>query len=110
MKWYNAKTKELFKIILSLKNQREAKMFFRDLLTEAEVLEFANRWQAAKMLGQGISYTKISRETGLSSTTVARVAKWLRRGRGGYKLGLKRLNINHHQSPHAKSPPGKGLS
>lgn len=103
--WDNKKTEDLFRAILALKNIKEAKRFFRDLLTEQEIVEFSRRWQAAKMLDEKTSYLKIERETGLSSTTVARVSKWLNRGKDGYKLILKRLK-NHH---HNLSPYGKRL-
>jgi len=76
---------------LALKDLKEAKMFLRDLLTEPEIIEFANRWQAAKMLDKKISYSKIEKETGLSSTTIARISKWLNLGSGGYKLMIDRL-------------------
>jgi len=104
-KWNNKKTEELIDAVLSLKNANEARRFFRDLLTEEEIVEFTKRWQAAKMLNAGMSYTIIEKETGLSSTTVARVAKWLNDGMGGYKLIINRIN-----SHHKKSSLGKGLS
>ncbi len=97
-KWDNQKTEDLFKAILALKNVSEAKKFFRDLLTEAEIIEFGKRWQAAQMLKVKIPYSQIEKETGLSSRTVARVAKWLKSGMGGYQLMLKRLKI-HHRNP-----------
>lgn len=100
---YNKKNKNLFKVILALKDEKEAGMFLRDLLTQSEIDEFSNRWQAAKMLNDNIPYTKIIKETGLSSTTVARISKWLNNGIGGYKLMLNKLN--HHANP----SPGKGL-
>ena len=43
------------------------------------------------MLEDKVPYSKIEAETGLSSTTIARVARWLKRGGGGYRLILKRL-------------------
>lgn len=97
-KWDNKKSEELFKAILKLKNIGEAKKFLRDLLTEKEIIEFANRWRAAQMLAAKIPYTVIEKETGLSSTTVARISKWLNRGKDGYKLMLKRTKsqIHHH--------------
>lgn len=98
-KWDNKQTRELFKAVLALKNTTEAKRFFRDLLTEAELIEFGNRWQAARMLNKDAPYSKISDSTGLSSATVARVSKWLYRGRGGYKLMLKRISHHHNSSP-----------
>lgn len=101
-KWNNKTTEDLLKAILSLKNINEAKRFFRDLLTEQEIIEFGKRWQAAKMLNKKIPYSEVEKETGLSSTTIARVSKWLNKGMGGYRLILQRL---HHHSP---SSFGKG--
>ena len=98
------KINELIGVILLLKNAKEARMFLRDLLTESELVEFSNRWMAARMLDEKIPYTEIIKKTGLSSTTVARVSDWLNGGMGGYKLILKK--INHH---HNLSPSGKGL-
>lgn len=103
-KWDNKNTKSLFEAIFLLKNINEAKRFFRDLLTEQELIEFGKRWQAAQMLNKRIAYSKIEKETGLSSTTVARVARWLNKGMNGYRLILKRLA--HH---HSSSSFGKGL-
>lgn len=95
-KWNTKTTENLFEAIIKIKNLKEAKDFFRDLLTEQEIIEFGKRWQAAQMLAQKISYSKIEKETGLSSTTVARISKWLKRGMGGYKLMIKRLG--HHNT------------
>jgi len=98
-KWYNKNTENLFEAVLALKNIEEAKSFFRDLLTESEIKEFSKRWQVAQMLNQGISYSIIEDETGLSSTTIARISKWLNGNIGGYKLMLNRLDnttLSHH--------------
>lgn len=97
-KWDNPTTKDMFKAILRLRNVKEAKNFFCDLLTEQEIIEFGKRWQAAKMLSRKVPYTEIEKETGLSSTTVARVSKWLNKGMGGYKSALRKLNVHHHNS------------
>jgi TrpR-related protein YerC/YecD len=91
-KWDNENSKDLFKAITLLKNIDETKGFLRDLLTEQEIIEFGNRWQAAQMLYNNIAYTKIEKTTGLSSTTIARVVKWLNGGEDGYRLMLKRMN------------------
>jgi TrpR-related protein YerC/YecD len=90
-KWESEYTDELFRAILSVENLNEAKSFFRDLLTESELIDFGNRWKAARMLAKKIPYKKIEEATGFSSTTVARVAKWVKKGRGGYRLALKRI-------------------
>jgi len=101
-KWNNRKTEDLLRAILALKNIGEAKRFFRDLMTEEEIIEFSNRWKAAKMLNNKVSYVKIAQETGLSSTTIARVSKWLNKGMDGYKLILRRLQHHHNLSPSGK--------
>lgn len=82
---------DLFDAIFLLKNKNEMHRFFRDLLTEKEVVEFGQRWKVARMLEKGISYAKIERETGMSSTTIARIQKWLKGGMGGYALVLNRM-------------------
>ncbi|MFH0853072.1 MAG: YerC/YecD family TrpR-related protein [bacterium] len=87
----NKKTKELYQAVLKLKNQDEAVRFFRDLLTEPEIIEFNNRWRAAQMLDQGLPYSLITKKTGLSSTTIARISKSLKTGKGGYKLIISRM-------------------
>lgn len=98
-RWRNQKTDNLIKAILALRDQKEARNFFRDLLTEPELIEFGNRWQAVQMLDRKISYAKIVKQTGLSSRTVARISKWLNDGMNGYRIALDRLNKkNHHNS------------
>lgn len=89
-KWINTETDDLFNAILLIQNLNEARRFFRDLLTENEIQEFAQRWKVARMLAKRIQYTKIEKETSMSSTTIARVHKWLKKGMGGYKLILAR--------------------
>lgn len=96
------KNRELIKAFWSLKNAGEAKRFIRDLLTEQEIIEFGNRWKAARMLYAKIPYSQIAEETGLSSTTIARVSKWLRKGKGGYRLVLEKQAKHHLNSSQGK--------
>lgn len=105
-KWENQKTEDLIEAILALKKSKEAKMFLRDLLTEKELLELGNRWKAVRMLAEKISYIRIIEETGLSSTTVARISRWMKEGLGGYDLMLRRITKNHHKT---SSHSGKKL-
>jgi TrpR-related protein YerC/YecD len=74
----------------------------RDLMTEGEIEEFARRLKAAELLASKMPYSQITKETGFSSTTIARISKWLNDGTGGYQLMIDRLH--HHGSP----PLGKG--
>jgi len=91
---FNEDAEALLGAVLKLRNTSEAKRFLRDLLTEKELEEFSRRWKVARMLYKKIPYTKIEKETGMSSTTVARIQKWLKNGMSGYKLILDRSNKN----------------
>lgn len=92
-KWLNQDINNLFLAILDLENLTEACNFFRDLLTKKELIEFAQRWKVAKMLSAGKAYVDIEKETGMSSTTIARIQHWLKNGMGGYKLMIKKEKI-----------------
>lgn len=93
MDWNSQNNKALVNAFLSLKNRSETECFLRDLLTKEEIGEFSRRLKAATMLSQKYPYSSITKTTGLSSTTVARVSRYLKRGNGGYKKVLSRL---HH--------------
>ena len=95
MDWNNSENKRLVKAVLALETTSEAKRFLRDLMTKAEIVECAKRLQAAELLSQKVPYSEIEKRTGFSSTTVARVAKWLNSGEGGYKAIINKL---HHQA------------
>ena len=63
-----------------------------DLCTPAEMRALAERWRVAQMLADGEkSYREISAETGVSTTTIGRVARFLKdEPHGGYRLLLDR--------------------
>jgi len=85
--------KALFDAIARLKTGAEAARFFGDLATPAELEAFAERWRIARMLDEGEhSYREIAAEIGASTTTIARVARFLREeDHRGYRLLLDRL-------------------
>lgn len=103
--WNSKKNQQLLKAVLALKNINEAECFLRDLMTQSEIQEFSNRLEAARLLSKDVQYNAIIENTGLSSTTIARISKWLKGPLGGYRLILSR--INHHSN---SSKIGKGLS
>jgi len=104
MDWKSKENKRLIQAILALETEDQAKRFLRDLMTEKEIKEFAKRLKAAEMLTKKISYSIIEQETGLSSTTIARVAKWLKGKEGGYRTIINKLH--HHNSIQSR----RGLS
>lgn len=81
----------LFQAITQLETAEECRSFMYDLCTPAEVEEFSDRWRVACLLSENMSYRKIAQKTGVSTTTVGRVAKFLNNGYDGYKTILKRL-------------------
>lgn len=94
MQWDTNEKERLVQAVLSLKTREDARRFLRDLLTPDEIEEFAKRFRAAEMLSRRVPYTSIVRQTGLSSTTVARVSKWLNGREGGYRRVIARMH--HH--------------
>jgi TrpR-related protein YerC/YecD len=88
--WPTREHKDLFETIASLKSADETQRFLRDLCTRAELDAMAHRWQVARLLDEGLPYVEVAQRAHASTTTVTRVAQWLRRGEGGYLLALQR--------------------
>lgn len=105
MNWDNKENKQLIRAILALETPDETKRFLRDLMTEKEIEEFSKRLRVAEMLYKKVHYNAIEEKTGLSSTTVARVSKWLKGKAGGYRIILDRL----HHSYSTSGPSRRGL-
>ena len=81
---------ELFSAIASMKTPEETGRLLRDLCTVSELDAMAHRWEVAQLLDEGLPYLEVAKRARASTTTVTRVAQWLRRGEGGYGLALKR--------------------
>ena len=73
-----------------LKSPDEAAAFFTDLCTPAELEAMADRWQVVPLLRKGLPYRTIHEQTGVSVTTITRVARCLTLGSGGYDLIFNR--------------------
>ncbi len=83
--------RSLFGAVLTLKSVDECRSFFRDLCTPAELQALADRWAVVGLLQQGVPYREIHKQTGVSVTTIGRVARYLTNGNGGYRLAAERL-------------------
>jgi len=83
-------------VLSKLDNKEDIFDFLRDLLSEKEVIEFSNRFKVAQMLENKISYKKIEEKTWISSTTIARISKFLNWQGKGYKNAISILNKYHH--------------
>ena len=88
--WRTREMSELFDAIRLLETREETERFFRDLCTIAELEAMGHRWAVAQLVDSGLPYLEVSQRTGASTTTVTRVAHWLRHGEGGYRLALDR--------------------
>lgn len=73
----------------------------RDVMTEKEIIEISARFEAAKMLTAGETYTAVIKRTKLSSRTVARISEWLQKGTGGYAAAIEMLQHAHTQPDRA---------
>lgn len=85
----------LYQAILTLRTPEELRAFFRDLCTPAELQALADRWTVALRLGDQVPYRELQRETGVSVTTIGRVARCLHAGHGGYSIAAARRAVGH---------------
>lgn len=85
-----ARCEALYEAIASLKSPAECRAFLEDLCTPAELEAMCDRWLVVGWLQRGMPYREIHQHTGVSVTTIARVARYLAAGNGGYSLALKR--------------------
>ncbi len=84
-----ASVESLAQAFNSLKNAEQAYAFLIDLCTPAELEALADRWQVVEPLTRAVPYRQIHDETGVSVTTIGRVARCLELGAGGYQAALK---------------------
>ena len=81
----------LFRAVLALRSVDDCRAFFHDLCTPAELQAMKDRWAVAELLSEGLPYRQIHEQTGVSVTTIGRVARYLVTGEGGYAKALQRL-------------------
>jgi TrpR-related protein YerC/YecD len=93
--------RNLYAAIASLRGPEEVRAFLRDLCTPAELQAMADRWSVVDYLGRGLPYREIHRLTGVSVTTIGRVARFLAAGNGGYALAVSRWDKSR---PQAEAP------
>jgi len=90
---HEADFQALCEAILQLKTRDECRKFLLDLCTPAEIVAFAERWKIARLLDRNVeSYRDLHEKTGISVTTIGRVARFLNlEPHQGYRLVLQRL-------------------
>lgn len=84
--------------LLTLETVKEGERFLGDLCTPAELEAMVDRWRVVELLKAGKTYRDISEKTGISVTTVGRVARCLEMGSGGYQLVWDRIDGSKQKS------------
>lgn len=83
----------LFEAMAALATPAEVAAFFTDLCTPAEIEAMSDRWRVVPLLLEGVPYREIHERTGVSTTTISRVARSLTHGAGGYHAAAHRLGL-----------------
>lgn len=83
---------QLAEAFMQIQTKEEAQLFLKDLCTPVEIEAMADRWLVIPLIKQGKSYRSIYEKTGVSVTTIGRVARALMQGTGGYNLIYSRIN------------------
>ena len=86
----DALEKDLYRALLTPRSVDEAARLLADLCTPAEIRTLAERWHVARLLdGTDLTYRDIHDATGVSTTTIVRVARFLKQeGNLGYRFAL----------------------
>jgi TrpR-related protein YerC/YecD len=89
----DALTDDLCEAMLTANSRAELRKLLLDLCTPAEIRTLAERWHVARLLDETtMSYREIHDRTGVSTTTIVRVGRFLRQEpHQGYRRALDRL-------------------
>lgn len=91
-----ALAEDLCRALLTPRDGEEMARLLADLCTPAEVRTLAERWHVARLLeSTDLSYRDIHDATGVSTTTIVRVARFLRQEPyQAYRKAMQRLGEN----------------
>ncbi len=79
--------------LMTPRNEDQMCRLLTDLCTPAEIRSLAERWHVARLLdGTDLSYREIHDATGVSTTTIVRIARFLRQEpHQGYRNAIDAL-------------------
>lgn len=101
--WDTEATRQFANTLVSIDSAQDMKNFLSDVMTEKEIIEISSRLEAARLLKAGVKYTDITKETKLSSRTVARISDWMKNGYNGYDYVL----VNNYKHHHSHTSPAR---
>ena len=84
----DADFRALARALATLDEPKQVAAFLRDLCTPAEIEAMCDRWKVVPHIVAGEPYRAIHDRTGVSVTTIGRVARTLEQGAGGYAAAL----------------------
>lgn len=87
--WARATREALAGVLARIDDPATMDAFLDDLCTPAELEALADRWSVVPLLAEGTPYRAIHERTGVSVTTIGRVARCLEHGAGGYRAALR---------------------
>lgn len=80
---------QLTRVLAGFTDPAQVDAFLEDLCTPGEIEAMADRWSVVPLLAEGMPYRQIHEVTGVSVTTVGRIARCLETGSGGYRAALE---------------------
>ena len=86
-------TDDLCDALLTATSRQEMRRLLVDLCTPAEIRTMAERWHVARLLDSNeLAYREIHERTGVSTTTIVRVGRFLRQEPNkGYRRAIDSL-------------------
>jgi uncharacterized protein YerC len=92
MYWSLTNKERFFEAIkLASQNPKLLKDFLEDLLTTQEMDQYSKRLEVMCLLYDLVPYSQISRVTGLSSTTIARISKIVSNKESGFRKIIEKF-------------------
>ena len=83
---------DLVEVLTKIDDKKVMKNFLIDITTPSELVTLQERLNVAMLLEKGFSYKEISKKTGSSTTTITRVARFLKDEKfGGYRWVVKNI-------------------
>lgn len=81
----------LYEALSACRSKEEMKQLMQDLCTPNELQALSDRWKVVQPLCAEVPYRTIYDQTGVSVTTIGRVARCLSEKSSGYRLIFERI-------------------
>lgn len=89
----SSRVTKLINLLATIKSPEDMLLIMQDICTPAELKALSDRLHVLPYIAENISYRDIHQQTGVSITTVGRVARHLHHGCGGYSLLIDKYKL-----------------